>query len=708
MNGSDATGSLPPETNWFSTATNVTHEIFLSPPWLPDRTQAFDPEPYADALARAGVQAVEFYCKDHNGLCYYRTAHGPSSKRDLVGPLIEALHARGIKFFAYVSAGYDAFALARHPDWRVVDREGRPRVVAPPLELVCFRSPYREYLLHQIKELVEGYPIDGLWLDIIPLAWPGPHTDSHLNDPDAESDFFMVHDVPLPCACSSCLEQFALEQDRPLPLEPTPDDQYDIFQFGVRGVSRLLHGARDLLRRARPDAIYTYNGSGCPGDPIDIGDIVSIEAHAPEYVFQSFAARWARGHGRSMEILTPGGLDGWMTPQAKPAALMQLEAAVAGVHGATAVVGRVIGSDGSWDQAHLDDLSAVYGAERSLADSRRESTSCPEVLVASTIHAASAPASWSPMAKGLEFWHAALLQGHIQYDIGNLERDLADYRLIVLPDQRAMSAAEVAIVERFVEDGGSCIVTGQTSLYWEDGSARADFALGKMLGVRYLGRSGVPFAYLTVREGALGGELAGRRLIIDREPLLFDPLDNETLAVANVPVFGPIDPYIIAWGYPEPTERRTQPLIVGHGTGRGSTTYVGVAFDEGPQRPGSPGRGFGGAWLRRLAITLTVSALGEPLLVTNAGAAVEVVLGRHRSGFTIDLLDHAVGWPDRLLPELGQGTVGDIRLRLDRDRLGLVSRARGVTGATVPTTVEGHWLDVAVPAFNVHARLFID
>jgi len=698
----------PSALNWFANVSNVTHEIFVSAPWLPDRSQQFDPDRYADALAQAGVQAVEFHCKDHNGVCYYPTSQGPGFSRDLVGALVESLHARGIRFFAYVSAGYDAFAMARNPDWRVVDRAGRPRILFPPLELACFRSSYSEYLLDQVRDLVEGYAIDGLWLDIVPLAWPGPHTDSHLDDPAAETDFFMVHDIPLPCACSSCRQQFMVECGRPIPLVPTPDDRRAIFAFGVKGVSRLLHEARDLLKRSRPGALFTYNGSGCPGDPIDIGDIISMEAHAPEYAIQSFTARWARGRGRPVEVLTPGGVDGWLTPQSKPSALLQLETAIAGANGGKAVIGRVVAPDGSWDQAQLDDLSSVYTRLKDLGEPHPDSGSYAEILIASTIRADTAPELWSPMVKGLEFWHTALMQGHFQYDIADLARDLSGYKLIVLPDQRAMSDQEVSAIRGFVSNGGSIIATGEASLYNEDGEPRGDFALGDVLGVRYLGRSGLPFSYISMVDAKLRAALSGRQIVLKREPLLIDPVNSETLAVVEEPGLGPIDPHVIAWGYPEPIYGRSQPAVVSRNGGQGSAIYIAAALDEGPKQiAGSQVVEFEAVWLRQLGAALVLRGLGQPVLLTNAPPGIEVVLSRHANGYTVDFVDHTIGWPARMAHDARQAMTAEIRLKLDRESLGPIARARFPFGGD-PAVVRGRWLEVTVPSFAIHSRLHID
>jgi hypothetical protein len=692
---------------WWGSVSRVTHEMFLSPPWLASRAGELDADRYAEALAAAGIEAVEIYFKDHNGVCYYPSANGPGFERDLVGPWIEALHARAIRVLGYISAGYDAFALARHPEWKVVDREGNPRLVAPPLEMVCLRSPYREYLLRQVEDLVAVYPVDGLWLDIIPLAWPGPHTDNPPADVQ-DADFFMVHDVPLPCACATCRREFAEAYGRPIPTHPDEADLRDLFDFYVGGMRRLLLDARALVRRHRPAALFTYNGSGCPGDPIDVGDIVSIEAHAPNHRFQSFVARWARGRGRPIEVMTPGGLEGWFTPQAKPPSLLELEVKIADMHAATSIIGRPVARDGSWDQAALDDIAAAHEAVRDPERPKSALEPWSEVLVASTIRPATAPALWSPAMAGLEFWHDVLLQQHVQYDIGGLDRDLSRYGLVVLADQRAMSDEEAERVRAYVRAGGAILVTGETGRYDERGARRASFALADCLGVEPAGRSGLPYAYVSTG-AALGDALARRQLIVKREPLRVAVTAGEVVGWVHPPGLGSIDPYIPAWGYAEvDRESPALPFVVLNDVGRGRSAYVAAALDDGPRTPGRAGTAaFEAVWIRELAATLVRRLLGTPALTTDAPPSLEVVLNRSGRELVVDLVDHASVTPTWIVPEPEATGHRNVRLRLDRSRLGPLATAT-VAGRPCDVRVDGDWLEIDVPPFAIHARVVVD
>ena len=65
--------------------------------------------------------------------------------------------------------------------------------------------------------------------------------------------------------------------------------------------------------------------------------------------------------------------------------------------------------------------------------------------------------------------------------------DLAKYKVLILPNTASLDTTQVAAIEGFVAKGGGLVASLDTSLFDEFGDPRADFALGKVLGVRYRG-----------------------------------------------------------------------------------------------------------------------------------------------------------------------------------------------------------------------------
>jgi hypothetical protein len=80
----------------------------------------------------------------------------------------------------------------------------------------------------------------------------------------------------------------------------------------------------------------------------------------------------------------------------------------------------------------------------------------------------------------------ALIRARIPYlpiHADHIARDAAQLTTLILPNVGALSEAQLQSVRDFVANGGSLIVSGQTSLYTEQGERRPDFALADLLGV---------------------------------------------------------------------------------------------------------------------------------------------------------------------------------------------------------------------------------
>jgi hypothetical protein len=66
-------------------------------------------------------------------------------------------------------------------------------------------------------------------------------------------------------------------------------------------------------------------------------------------------------------------------------------------------------------------------------------------------------------------------------------RDLARYKVLILPNTACLDDAQVQAIEGFVRNGGGLVASQDTSLFDEFGTPRRNFALGNVLGVDYRG-----------------------------------------------------------------------------------------------------------------------------------------------------------------------------------------------------------------------------
>lgn len=66
---------------------------------------------------------------------------------------------------------------------------------------------------------------------------------------------------------------------------------------------------------------------------------------------------------------------------------------------------------------------------------------------------------------------------------------LGKYKVIVLASQSSLSATQCRTLEKFAAQGGTVILTGNSSLYDERGNRRVDFMLSQAMNITYLGKT---------------------------------------------------------------------------------------------------------------------------------------------------------------------------------------------------------------------------
>ena len=204
------------------------------------------------AARDAGVQCVMIYSMEHWGYALYDTKVGykhPNLRYDYVGKQVEAARRYGISPFCYYSFNFANEIAVRHPDWRMLTRDGKPEKRYDRFYLVCQNSPYGEFMLETVAELFKDYDFDGLFLDIFGTK---PRTYSIGED---ASPF---------CFCQYCLALWEKEKGTPF-LEglDTVEGRRERIEWarqtnGDKFVDRIYK----VIREYRPEATLGGNG-GC-------------------------------------------------------------------------------------------------------------------------------------------------------------------------------------------------------------------------------------------------------------------------------------------------------------------------------------------------------------------------------------------------------------------------------------------------------------
>ncbi|GHU75615.1 hypothetical protein AGMMS49992_19960 [Clostridia bacterium] len=205
------------------------HFDYHTMPGIYNINEQFDAAPFAQTLADAHVDYINFFALCNLGFCYYPTKVGipyPGIKGDMLGDILNECHKRGIGVTAYINIGLMHELMRKHPEWCRVDKGGQIILgdrTANFFRTLCYNSPqYHEFLLAIIKEIC-AYDIDGLFCDCM--------------------QYF-------PCHCNACTEDMIKEG---IPL----DDEDQATEFSKRVMYRVSQEIKDIVG---PDRYLYLNG----------------------------------------------------------------------------------------------------------------------------------------------------------------------------------------------------------------------------------------------------------------------------------------------------------------------------------------------------------------------------------------------------------------------------------------------------------------
>lgn len=158
------------------------HLDFHTPPEVKGVARDFDAPAFASRVAGLGAESVTLFARCHHGMFYYPSRlgalHPGLEGRDLMGEMLEALHAEGIRCALYLSVGWDEVLAEAHPDWRQKRRSGEDAVQIFPDPgggegrgrwrfLNWLHPAFLDFLEANLTELFDRYRFEGLFFDIV-------------------------------------------------------------------------------------------------------------------------------------------------------------------------------------------------------------------------------------------------------------------------------------------------------------------------------------------------------------------------------------------------------------------------------------------------------------------------------------------------------------------------------------------------------------
>jgi alpha-L-fucosidase len=413
------------------------------------------PERLREAWQKIRPDWVQCDCKGHPGYTSWPTAVGtpsPGIVRDALRIHRDVTRELGIPLVVHYSGVWDSVAVQQHPEWARVNADGQ----RDP-DKTCLTSGYTAGLMvPQMLEIIDRYDVDGFWVD--GENW-----------------------ATAPCYCERCRQQFADEiaQDRAsypgVPHGPTEPGWQEWLAFHRRAFDAHVRLYTNAVHQRKATCLVCSNWmySVRQPEPVSVPvDYLSGDFSHAWGVERALAeARFLDSRGLPWDLMAWGFSsgeqhvqEGW---QFKTAAHLCQEVAEVIANGGAVTVyvhpprsGHLIG----WQHDVLAEVAQFCRARQEAAQGSR---SVPQAVVLHSqahYYAHNDPLyNLGRATQSAEGAVQALLDAGYHVDLQNedgLLARLAEYPLVVIPEQDPLGETVATALRSYVEAGGRLVLSG--------------------------------------------------------------------------------------------------------------------------------------------------------------------------------------------------------------------------------------------------------
>lgn len=655
---------------------------FISPAWTDDRSR-FDAAEYARTWKRIGFDSVTLLTVHHDGYYLYPsefTRNKPD--RDYFGEQAAACADEGLRTIAYYSLTLNNLAGIEHPEWRI--RDLNDRVLVPDhryffhYHWLCINSPFREFAIGQIREIVTRYPVEAVWLDILYLP---PHPSENFLQPGQDT-----------CFCAHCHRAYGEWFQGESLFDAAGSPRHD--EFRAESYRRFLFDLKKTLRLADRPIALTFNGAGrrrCAFyDRVDeLADWCSGEAHnmAMRNIFSDVLTK----DGYPMELMSCSELV-WSHNVSKPTSLVKLEAINTLLSGGTYTLGINHAPDGRLQEGNIERLAAWGQWLRQNVDQLRGGIAAAEIGM---LEAGQPLLISNP---GFIRWVDFLGKSHFLFTIVRGTNPSEWPACLIVPEALEITEELAIALETYVQRGGKLVLEGPLQRHHRDGR----YVLQDLAGVEAEGSlTGYAF-YLQPSAELSSGLIAG-------EPVYFQCGRAAVMANRHGRVLAELVPQFrdkvrssdiqMAPNFPARRDETTwYPGIVLNRYGKGTVLSTALSFTcpdhEKTRHP----------WPRILASNMIRHLMdGKQAVRIASHEALEVVARRNEECWHLHFLNHYYDAGEFITGEEASVHLHQVRVELDESFFGpLQGGPQLSSGEPLASESEGGLFRFELPSLGLY------
>lgn len=488
--------------NWYEKPIRGIGMNMWTPEWYPNSIRHFNADKTAEAVSQANADVgftFQGFTQDVFGVYFFPSKYGPVHKnlgdRNHIKEYVEAMHKRGLKIFTYIFYP-DKKVWEQNPDWRQKDVEGN-EIIPKRWGVPCLNSPYRELFIARTEELVADYDIDGYLLDTVTFS-----------------------PSPMGCFCDYCRRKYRERYGRELPKEihGFTEEMHRFLRWRDENLAEFHDDVQKAIKKIKPECVYTHNAFAFRGIQVlngewrvtGSGGEEDLELTLPKDDIVTSIIDWRRALNTVWEA---GSLTKVLRGISKKKVWMQfghfpyhrdyqtlplheLKMAVYSVitsGGSPFFIGNLF-PDGTIEEISIDRMGQVYDDVLKKADYldydeetefaavyfSKESLDYYDLIYPGEVH----------YLLGIKGCMKSLVEAKMPFQIigeKSMDREkLKKYKVLIIPDAVMMTDEQIELIKEYVKNGGTLICTGKTSMMYPDGTARENFGLSEVFGVKYI------------------------------------------------------------------------------------------------------------------------------------------------------------------------------------------------------------------------------